>query len=376
MKTNNFEWNNQRVLVTGASGFIGSWLCRVLTALGAKVYGATRHQIIPLSAYSVLELNKKISIVDADISDQQQVLDMINFVNPQIIFHLAAEALVPATLRDPRRAFEVNLMGTINIIEACRRLGVCKNLLISSTDHVFGRFEPKDLPKNGFCEADGVGLGGPYDTSKAAMELAVRSYHYTYWHELPSIGITRCANVFGYGDVNPRRVIPLFVNWALNDHTIYLKYKENGRQFIHVADAVAGLILAMAYLDTLQNGRTDGNNKPEHRSPFTPTFHFAIESYDETNDPFIRMDHLADLIASIFGSSVNQEDSIQFAPNENKIQALNCYETKQILGWRTKKTFRDSIEKLGTWYSEKDIDLLKKLIENEIEDLIRNLANN
>jgi nucleoside-diphosphate-sugar epimerase len=132
----------------------------------------------------------------------------------------------------------------------------------------------------------------------------------------------------------------------------------------------------MAYLDTLQNGRTDGNNKPEHRSPFTPTFHFAIESYDETNDPFIRMDHLADLIASIFGSSVNQEDSIQFAPNENKIQALNCYETKQILGWRTKKTFRDSIEKLGTWYSEKDIDLLKKLIENEIEDLIRNLANN
>ena len=129
----------------------------------------------------------------------------------------------------------------------------------------------------------------PDDTSKSAMELMVRCYHSTYWAELPAIGITRCANVFGFGDTNQRRVVPLFVRSAVCDGTIPLKFSMSGRQFIHITDAVVGYIKAASSLDEGGVVEKRGKEEPEGRSPFTPTYHFAIENYDGTSDPYIRM---------------------------------------------------------------------------------------
>ena len=174
MNKQNFNWKNKRVLITGASGFKGSWLSAALLKLGAHVYGTIRERWDPNSAYNLFELDKKLVKSNIDITNRQQVYDLINSINPDIIFHFAAMAIVPVSLRDPRRTFDVNLMGTINIIEACRRLGIGERILVCSTDHVFG--STKDIPPNGFPENSRVSYGGPYDTSKAAMELVVRSY--------------------------------------------------------------------------------------------------------------------------------------------------------------------------------------------------------
>src|SRR5437868_12342971 len=174
MKVNNFNWKGRKVLVTGASGFKGSWLCAALLRLGAEVYGTIRNIRNPLSAYRLLDLDKNVVKVSADISDRQQVYDLLNSVEPDVIFHLAAKALVPVSLRDPRRTFDVNIMGTLNFIEASRKLKVSNRLLVCSTDHVFGNVEPAELPRDengkivGFAEKDRVSYGGPYDTSKAA----------------------------------------------------------------------------------------------------------------------------------------------------------------------------------------------------------------
>jgi CDP-glucose 4,6-dehydratase len=281
MEVMGYEWQDRRVLVTGASGFKGSWLCAVLLDLGARVSGTTRPQTHPLSSFTLLDLEDRISRAHCDISDRQDVYDTINRLEPDVIFHLAAKALVPTALRDPRRTFAVNMAGTMNVIEACRKLRIGSRLLVCSTDHVFGYIEPEELPEGGFPENGRVSYGGPYDTSKSAMELMVRSYHRTYWEELPGIGISRCANVFGYGDVNPRRVLPLFVGSALERATIPLKYRHNGRQFIHMADAIAGYVMAASSLNEGGAAKKSGSSRPSRR-PFTPTFHFAIEDYEGT----------------------------------------------------------------------------------------------
>lgn len=372
METLGFEWQGKKVLVTGASGFKGSWLCAVLSKLGAIVHGTTRQQANPVSAYSVLGLDDSIIKAHMDLSDRQDVYDRVNSFEPDVIFHLGAKALVPSSLRDPRRTFAVNIAGTINVIEACRRLGVCSRLLICSTDHVFGYIEPHELPKGGFKETDRVSYGGPYDTSKAAMELVVRSYHRTYWDEVPAIGITRCANVFGYGDINQRRVIPLFVTSALGSGSISLKYRQNGRQFIHVADAVAGYILAASSLDEGGRSAKVKRDPPQGRKPFTPTYHFALEDYGNPAEPFIRMGVLAKKVGGLLSSKVEEaHDCVDYAKNENKIQALNCAETKRILAWEAKRSLDNGILQLAKWYKAGQTRAaLELLIKQDIEEIV------
>ena len=371
MNINGFDWTNRKVLVTGASGFKGSWLCAALLRLGARVYGTIRNQRDPLSTWDIFSLDSAVANVSADISDRQEVYDMINSVEPDVIFHLAAKALVPVSLRDPRRTFDVNIMGTLNIIEACRKLQVCQRLLVCSTDHVFGNIEPHELPEGGFDETSRVSYGGPYDTSKAAMELMVRSYHYTYWHQLPAIGISRCANVFGFGDTNQRRVIPLFVRSALDKGFIPLRYRHSGRQFIHITDAVTGYIRAVTTLN--ECGREEySNSRPKSNRPFTPSFHFAIEDYLENSEPFIRMQALAKKVSEIFNVKIDDSKCVDYPDNENRIQALNCTRTRNDLAWRTLKPLNDGISELGSWYNAAgDNDSLRKMINNDLDKVLQ-----
>ena len=259
------------------------------------------------TASQLLDLDKKIVETGLDITEQQQVIDALNSIAPDVIVHLAAKALVPVARRDPRRTFETNILGTVNLIEACRRLRICERFLVVSTDHVFGNVTEESIDK-GFAENDRVSYAGPYDTSKAAMELVVRSYYSTYWSELPSIGISRCANVFGFGDTNLRRVIPLFLSEAVNNGRIPLRYREPGRQFIHVADAVSGYTKALSFLSD-GSALSKANATPPERTPFTPTFHFSIVKYEGTDKPFIRMHQVAQIVAGLTSAKIEPLDS-------------------------------------------------------------------
>jgi len=368
-----FDWQNAKVLVTGASGFKGAWLCAAVRQLGAQVYGTVRSQPHPASAYKIFGLDDIVVAAAIDVSDHQQVYDLVNSIEPDVIFHLAAKALVPVGLRDPRRTFDVNINGTLNIIEACRKLRVCSRMLVCSTDHVFGNVEPFNLPQGGFKEDARVSYGGPYDTSKAAMELLVRSYHYTFWSELPAIGITRCANVFGFGDTNSRRIIPEFVSSAKRDRFIKVKYKRNGRQFIYVTDAVAGYIYAVSNLAEGGHRKKDRQPKPPGRVPFTPTFHFAIENYEGTQEPYIEAGGVAELAAKLFGADVDLSGA-DYAPNENRIQALNCAATRKNLGWEPKFSLSQGLNRLGQWYeSRNDSSELRKMMQDDVETLTSTL---
>ncbi|TVQ46765.1 MAG: NAD-dependent epimerase/dehydratase family protein [Gloeocapsa sp. DLM2.Bin57] len=392
------QWTGKRVLVTGASGFKGSWLCKTLLDLGAQVYATipihnVRH---PHSAYQLFGLSQDVVEVSLDISDSQLVFDIINTVRPDVIFHLAAKAQVTIAQQDPRRAFMVNTMGTINLLEACRHLEIGEKILIISTDHVFG---DGPIPKDGFVESSPVSYAGPYDTSKSMMELAVRCYHKTYSYQLPAIGITRAANVFGYGDTAPRRIIPQFINSAVKaPHKIFVKYPCNGRQFIYVNDIIAGYIRAASSLhEGDQKVRTLSyfSQDIEDSKPFTPTFHFALSDYDsysENGETFIRISNLARMIKSIVSDvnsdwckeegvcnvEIDQEGNIDYAPNENPYQAMNCSDTFTRLNWKPQTSLEDGLKKMAQWFyilNKNDIFELKKLIEEESQNITKSLLN-
>lgn len=371
MQVTKFGWKDVPVLITGASGYKGSWLAYTLYQLGARVYGTVAAQNDPRAPYNLLHIGTHITALNIDISEKQQVFDMINSIEPHFIFHLAAKAIVSSSLRDPARTFNVNINGALNILEACRQLGITKNVVICSTDHVFGSHTHDELPKDGFDERARVTYGGPYDTSKAAMELVARSYYYTYWDQLPSVCITRAANVFGGGDTHRNRVIPAFVRSAIQDGVIRVTYRENGRQFIHITDAVAGYIRAASAADDGDAGQKRGKNRPENRTPFTPIYHFAIQDHGGTNCNFIRLHELATMVSSIFNAKIDDEGAAAYAPNENKVQAINCDNTIKALQWRPTYTMKEGIEEVGRWEGENDINKLAEYATEMADAMMR-----
>lgn len=355
----------KKVMVTGASGFKGAYFCGALLQLGASVYGTVTNRIEhPNSAYSVLELENRINKVYVDISDRNKLIEAVNSIAPDIIVHFAAISRVPDALKDPYRTYMVNVMGTINLLDAVRIVKSCQKVIIISTDHVFGSIEPDQLPKKGFEENAKVTFGGTYDTSKAVMELIVRSYASTYSSELPEVIITRCSNVFGLGDTNNRRIIPRLIKMALDGKELEGVYNKNGRQFIHITDAISGYLKAVLY--TSDGSETDIDS--------IKTFHFTIENYDATDESFIRMYNIKKIISETFNVNMKEEEEKEFAPNENKVQALNCEYTKSILHWSPKKSLKTGIKELGEWYrNEKNLATLKYLIQKDINQIICNL---
>jgi CDP-glucose 4,6-dehydratase len=304
------------------------------------------------------------------------VLESVNSIQPDAIFHLAAKSIVREALRNPHSTFNINFYGTLNVLEACRRVGSCPRILVCSTDHAIGGPDPSRIPPDGFDEKTPVDFSGPYDTSKALEELLARSYHATYPSQFPAMCITRCANVFGWGDANRSRVIPRFVTFAKKKKQLPLQYRKNGRQFIYVADAVAGYVRALSSLS--ERGPTsliDADSR-DNQDPFTPTFHFAIERYGHAKTPYITLEMLAREIGRLFGAAVDNSSAVDYAPNENRAHALNCARTRSVLGWQPQTSLTDGLRKMGQWFDTAGkTSKRRKMLDEEIDALISTLTN-
>lgn len=372
MKVNNFDWTGVRVLVTGASGFKGAWLCAALLEMGANVYGTVRNKRHPFSSYRILEVDQRIGKIGTDITNKHQVRDLINSVKPDVIFHLAAKALVQVSNRDPGPTYEANLLGTMYIIEACRELRIGKKLIIISTDHVFGVVPEKEFPASGFKEDHPIRWGDPYGTSKVNMENMVRSQQKTYGSKLPNMSISRAANVYGMGDINLNRVIPFFISSALKEGNIPLRYRLPGRQFIHITDVIAGYIkLASTKIENKSNPGVDGSKDFQ-----TPVFHFGTSCYPGSIKVYIQIEHLGRIIASLFKAKlVETPDCKDFPSDENPFQGLNCNYTMKRLNWQPRKPLEEGLLELGKWYScqNQKRTLLQKLVEKDVEQILVNV---
>ncbi len=316
-------WLDRPVLVTGCTGFLGSWLVISLVEKGAAVVGLIRDEV-PFSHLRRSGYRDRIAVARGDVTDYQMVERTLNEYEIETVFHLAAQTIVPIANRSPLSTFETNIKGTWTILEAARRSPTVGRVLLASSDKAYGIHETlpytEDAPLLG-CY--------PYDVSKVCAEMVARTYTVTYG--LP-LAITRCANLYGGGDLNWSRIFPGTVRSVIRGERPVLRSDGTMvRDYLYVRDAVdAYLVLAERLDDPAVRGEA---------------FNFGMDnpkSVLEIVQTIIALSEHPDLEPVVLAD----------APNEIQAQYLDSGKAKRVLGWTPRYSLKDGLQETLAWYRE------------------------
>lgn len=227
-------WKKRKVLITGATGFIGSNLVQELISRGSDVFALTYGISYEQHDFFSSAEKKKIRFIRADVREYEQLSDIFTKNRIDTCFHLAAQPIVMTAFESPLPTFDVNIRGTINILEAARCSRYLKRLVIASTTHVYGN--NRDLP---YIESFAAKPSRPYETSKACADMLAQTYYYTYG--LP-VAMTRMTNTYGPGDINFSRIIPKVIHAILEGRDPEIIGGTAVRDYLYVKDAVSGYL--------------------------------------------------------------------------------------------------------------------------------------
>ncbi len=317
-------WRGKSVLVTGAGGFVGSWLTHALVGLGANVVVILRDQV-GLGNFESLGLASRVHVVRGSITDYPLVERTVNEYEVDSCFHLAAQAIVGAANRSPLSTFESNIKGTWTVLEACRVNKMTERVVVASSDKAYGP-QPR-LP----YEEDMPLLGiNPYDASKVCTDVLARSYQHTY--EMP-LTIARCANIYGGGDVNFSRLIPGTIRSALLGEAPVVRSDGTPvRDYLYIDDAVG------AYL-TLgkQAARSDVRGKAFNFGSDRP-----ISALDLVRQ-ILEVCGRTDLVPDIQGKGT--------LAGEIDRQYLSSQKAGRTLGWSPRVPLDQGLPRTVEWYA-------------------------
>ena len=235
-------WRDRPVLVTGATGLVGSWLTRRLLDAGADVVCLIRDWV-PQSELVRSGTLDRVKVVRGDVRDREVLERAIGEYETGTVIHLAAQAIVGIANRNPVSTFESNIQGTWNVLEACRRSGVVKSIVVASSDKAYG--DQEELPYDEDTPLEGR---HPYDVSKSCSDLIAQTYATTYG--LP-VGITRCGNFYGGGDLNWNRIVPGTIRSVLRgERPVVRSDGQYVRDYFYVEDGAAAYMLLAELLHT------------------------------------------------------------------------------------------------------------------------------
>ncbi|WJW76307.1 GDP-mannose 4,6-dehydratase [Thiohalobacter sp. IOR34] len=314
-------WNNRNVFVTGCTGFLGSWLSQELIHRGAHVVGLVRDWV-PESHLFQNGGGDRVTLVRGSLEDLPVIERAINEYEIDTVFHLAAQAIVGVANQSPVATFEANIMGTWNVLEACRRISSVKRIVMASSDKAYG--DQKTLP---YTEEFPLQGRHPYDVSKSCADLIAATYHHSY--QLP-VCVTRCGNLFGGGDLNFNRIIPGTIRMALNDERPVIRSDGTPlRDYIYVKDAVdAYLLLAEKMIGNSVQGEA---------------FNFG------TAKPMSVLE-ITNKVLELMGRS----DLAPLVLNEAKGEILHQYlssdKARRLLGWEPVSSLDDGLRATIDWY--------------------------
>ena len=230
-------WKNKKVLITGHTGFKGSWLSNILTHYGARVFGYALKPINQFDLYNLTKLKRNLKgEVIGDILNINKLKSFVEVVKPEIIFHLAAQPFVRKSYKTPYQTFQTNCIGTLNVLECCRNLSSLKSVLIITTDKVYNNTEKK----RAFSENDILGGKDPYSSSKAVAELISTTYGLNYYNKKNSafIATARAGNVIGGGDWGEDRLIPDLIKDLKKNKITKIRNPNSVRPWQHIFDVL------------------------------------------------------------------------------------------------------------------------------------------
>jgi CDP-glucose 4,6-dehydratase len=312
------SFKNNNILVTGGTGFVGSHLVEALVEDGALV--TTTFQSLDHKSYFFTQkLNQKVTMEQVDLVDYDKIIDLVTKFEIEYIFHLGAQALVDVAYYNPRRTYESNVMGTVNVLEAARLYPKVKAVVVASSDKAYGKVGEKEYVEEMALRGD-----HPYEASKSATDLIAQSYYKTY--HLPVI-VTRFGNIYGEGDLNFSRIIPGTIQAIIDNST--LEIRSNGkfvRDYLYVKDVVNGYFLLAENISKAKG----------------EVYNFG------SNDTLSVLDLLA-VVEKTLGIKIKRK-ILDIAKNEIPYQSLNFDKIKKDLGWMPKYSLQSTIKKIHSWY--------------------------
>ena len=335
MKNNNSflkSYKNLKVLVTGSTGFKGSWLCNWLFQLGSKVVGLGLKPEKDSIIFNSLKLKKKIKQYFIDIKDFNKVNEIIKKEKPDIIFHLAAQSIVSTSFTNPLDTFGTNIIGSTNILESFRRNKI-PNLVYITSDKCYLNLGKKDS----FKESDLLGGLDNYSSSKASAELVFGSYFDSYFKKQKylSIGSARAGNVIGGGDFKKDRIVPDVIKSFKRKNNIILRNPNATRPWQHVLEPLSGY-LSLGKI--LMNKELRSNIKPSwnfgpHKRNCKKVFSIVKLLTKEWGDNKIKILH---------------KKSKKF--HESKLLSLNINKANKELKWQPRLNLDETIRFTVDWY--------------------------
>lgn len=316
-------WRDRRVLVTGCTGVLGSWLTAKLVELGADVVGLVRDWV-PQSQLVRSGTMDRIKVVRGSVTDEETVNRVFAEYEIQTCFHLAALTVVGVANRAPVPTFETNVRGTWLLLEAARQWGKVEQVIVASSDKAYGSHDvlpyTEDAPLQG---------NHPYDVSKSCADLIAQTYANTY--KMP-VAVTRCANMYGGGDLNWNRIVPGTIRSALlNEPPIVRSDGTMKRDYVYVKDIVSAYT---TLAEAMQGGAHTGG-----------TFNFGMDAPRtalEMVNTIIRLSDHPDLKPVILNE----------AKNEIQEQYLSSDRAHSLLGWKPQYTLEAGLRETIAWYRE------------------------
>ena len=328
-------YKGKKILVTGATGFKGAWLCYWLFMLGAKVYGIGYNPNKNKNLFYSLGLNKKIKLKLLDIRNKKKLSSFINSCKPKIIFHLAAQPLILDSYQKPLLTYMVNTVGTLNLLECVRNSNFIKSIICITSDKCY----ESNLSTKGFKENDKLGGIDPYSGSKASAEIIIKTYYESFFKKKNcGLASARAGNVIGGGDWSENRLIPDVINSLNKGKLINIRNPNFNRPWQHVLEPLNGYLILAKKL--YQN--------PEK---YSGPWNFGTKKNTVTN-----VLEIVKQIVKIWGKGKIKFKKKQKYYEQVNLQ-LNIEKSIKILKWKPKYSITQSIRTTTEWY--------KKVIDND-----------
>lgn len=329
-------WQGKRVLVSGHTGFKGSWLCLWLLELGALVTGYALPPYTKRDNYELCGLKKQIAEVQGDISDYSLLEKTFLEARPEIVFHLAAQPLVRRSYQEPRLTYETNVMGTLNVLEAARKVGSVRSAVMITTDKCY---ENQGISR-GYREEDPMGGFDPYSSSKGCAELLISSYRKSFCRyggtggSGMAVASARAGNVIGGGDWSQDRLIPDCIRAIEAGNPIRLRNPGAVRPWQFVLEPLCGyLLLAQRLWEEPEEFVGGWNFGPDPKQMAT-------------------VERMAQALTEAYGAGTVECWSDAQAPHEDRILLLDSTKAGERLGWRPRLSLEGTLSWTSEWYRD------------------------
>lgn len=348
MKLDLSFYKGKTVLVTGHTGFKGSWLCRILVMAGAKVVGYSLEPPTEPNLFTILGLDKQITSIIGDIRDYEKLLGVFTKYKPEIVFHLAAQPIVRTSYEEPRYTFETNVMGTVNVLECARQTASVKSLVNITTDKVYKNDELSNHP---FKEDEPLDGFDPYSNSKSCSELVTHSYKKSFFDtKKVAVSTCRAGNVIGGGDFAKDRIVPDSVKALSKGEKIIVRNPLSTRPYQFVLEPLyAYLLVAEAQYNDFS---------------YAGYYNVGPDECDCLNTG-----DLVSMLCKDWGDGASWESGNKTGPHEASFLKLDCSRLKTTFGWSPKTHVTDAIKLSTDWYkSFFHKENVKLVLDNQIKD--------